>query len=104
VDFHVRDAKGNHAFFGKPTLPSGGSLYADVRRGYGPECFTIRGPKAERSASYQLAAHYYDRGPMGYGMGTVQVIEHDGAGAVKIEHRPFVVMNDGALLDLGAVR
>lgn len=104
VDFHVRDAKDNHAFFAKPALPDGGRLYADVRSGYGPECFTVRGPKAERSASYRLAAHYYSRGPMGYGMGTVQVIEHDGAGAVKIEHRPFVVMNDGALLDLGTVR
>jgi hypothetical protein len=40
---------------------------------------------------------------MGYGMGTLQVIAHDGAGSLRIEPRPFVVMTDGATVDLGSV-
>ena len=70
VDFHIHDAIGGHAFYGKPHLPSGGDLYADVTQGYGPECFTIRGD-ALKAAPYRLEAHYYSRGPMGYGMGKV---------------------------------
>ena len=70
VDLHVYDAKGHHAFYRNKALPSGGNLYADVTTGFGPECFTIEGtPKA---GPYKLQAHYYRRGPMGYGMGTLQ--------------------------------
>ncbi len=102
VDFHVTDAKGNRASYAAPTLPGGGVLYGDVREGYGPECFTVPGPPSERSASYALAIHYYARGPMGFGMGAVQIVEHDGTGRITVEDRPFVVMNDRAFVDLGA--
>jgi hypothetical protein len=40
---------------------------------------------------------------MGYGMGTVQVIEHDGDGGISVEPRPFVVMADDAMVDVGLV-
>jgi hypothetical protein len=40
---------------------------------------------------------------MGYGMGILQVVEHDGAGRVRVDPRPFVVMTDGAEVDLGSV-
>jgi len=40
---------------------------------------------------------------MGYGMGTVQVIAHDGEGGLTVEPRPFVVMADQAMVDLGWV-
>jgi len=103
VDFHIHDAQGGHAFYGSRHLPSGGDLYADVTTGYGPECFTIRLPK-ERRSSYRLEAHYYSRGPMGYGMGKLEVIDHDGKGNLVFEERPFVVMVDRAFVDLGAVR
>jgi hypothetical protein len=99
VDFHIHDGKGGHAFYSKPRLPSGGELYADVTTGYGPECFTIRGQA--RALPYRLPAHYYRRGPMGYGMGKLQVIEHDGRGGLRFEERPFIVMSDGAFLELG---
>jgi tetratricopeptide (TPR) repeat protein len=101
VDLHVWDHKGGHAFYSQKTLPSGGELYADVTTGYGPECFTVRTPDAREAAPYRLAAHYYNRGPMGYGMGTLQVIRHDGAGGLSVEPRPFVVMTDRAMVDLG---
>ena len=103
VDFHIHDARGGHAFYSAPHLPSGGDLYADVTTGYGPECFTIRGPAAGRAAPYQLQAHYYSRGPMGYGMGKLQIIDHDGHGNLRFEERPFVIMQDGAFVDLGGV-
>ena len=40
---------------------------------------------------------------MGYGMGKLQVIEHDGQGGLRFEERPFVVMEDGAYVELGVV-
>jgi hypothetical protein len=103
VDFHIHDARGGHAFFSAPHLPSGGDLYADVTTGYGPECLTIRGPAAGRAAPYHLQAHYYSLGPMGYGMGKLQIIDHDGNGNLRFDERPFVIMQDGAFVDLGQV-
>jgi tetratricopeptide (TPR) repeat protein len=103
VDLHVYDRRGGHAFYGAKTLSSGGELYADVTTGYGPECFTVPAPSTRDAAPYRLAVNYYSRGPMGYGMGTVQVVRHDGAGRLTVEPRPFVVMNDQAMVDLGMV-
>ncbi len=102
VDLHIHDRRGGHAYFSQPELPSGGRLIADVTTGYGPECFAIEraGPPA---APYRLEAHYYRRGPMGYGMGPLQVVRHDGAGRFTVEPRPFVVMADDATVDFGTV-
>jgi tetratricopeptide (TPR) repeat protein len=103
VDFHIYDDKGGHAFFSQKHLPSGGDLYADVTTGYGPECFTIRGPKSQRAKKYTLQANYYSRGPMGYGMGKIEILEHDGRGGLTFEERPYVVMIDHGFVDLGTV-
>ncbi len=103
VDFHIIDAKGGHAFYSAPHLNSGGDLYADVTTGYGPECFTIRNPPSARVYPYKLMAHYYSRGPMGYGMGKLEIIDHDGKGTLKIIERPYIVMVDRAFVDLGTV-
>jgi tetratricopeptide (TPR) repeat protein len=100
VDLHVFDRRGGHAYYQAKELASGGSLYADVTTGYGPECFAVEKPGG---APYRLKVHYYSRGPMGYGMGTVQVVAHDGRGGLRLEPRPFVVMVDQAMVDLGAV-
>jgi tetratricopeptide (TPR) repeat protein len=104
VDFHIRDASGGHAFYSTPSLPGGGGdLYADVTTGYGPECFTVRKPPGARSPSYTLQAHYFSRGPMGYGMGKLEIIDHDGKGNLRFDERPFIVMTDRAFVDLGKV-
>jgi len=104
VDFHIYDDRGGHAYYGRKQLPNaGGELYEDVTTGYGPECFTIRKPKSQR-ANYTLQANYYSRGPMGYGMGKLQVIDHDGKGGLKVEERPFVVMVDRGFVDMGSVK
>jgi tetratricopeptide (TPR) repeat protein len=102
VDLHVYDRRDGHAYYNERALPSGGELYDDVTTGYGPECFTIPGGGGS-GAPYRLRAHYYSRGPMGYGMGILQVVEHDGRGGLRVDPRPFVVMTDGATVDLGTV-
>ena len=69
--------------------------------GYGPECFTIESePKA---FPYELEIHYYSRGPMGFGMGQLEILKHDGQGGLRFEERPYLVMNDGTYVDLGRV-
>ena len=99
VDLHVSDNANGHAFYASRQLPSGGSLVADVTNGYGPEMFTIEGTPA--AYPYTLSAHYFGQGPMGYGMGTLQVVEHDGKGGLRVDERPFVIMNTGARVQLG---
>jgi tetratricopeptide (TPR) repeat protein len=101
VDFHIYDGQGGHAFYMRPRLGSGGALYADVTTGYGPECFTI--PGRARAYPYVLQAHYYARGPMGYGMGKLQVVEHDGGGSLRFAEHPFMIMKDKAFVELGRV-
>ena len=101
VDFHIYDGRGGHAYYSNRSLPSGGELYADVTTGYGPECFTV--PTQASAFPYVLQGHYYSRGPMGYGMGKLEVIEHDGLGHLRFKEHPFVIMKDGAFVDLGTL-
>ncbi len=98
VDLHVSDARGNHAFYSAPKLATGGELYADVTTGYGPECFTI--PGKPTAGPYKVSAHYYAQGPMGYGMGLLEVVRFDGK-ALAFEHKPFVITTNRATLELG---
>ena len=100
VDLHVRDGNGGHAFYKGSALKSGGRLLDDLTDGYGPEMFVVEDPQA---FPYKLSAHYYNKGAMGLGMGTVQVIRHDGAGGITVEDRPFVIQNDNAMVELGTV-
>jgi hypothetical protein len=102
VDLHVFDDEGGHAWYSSPNLPSGGRLLADVTTGFGPEMFSVRGSVATKH-SYRLAAHFYARGPMGFGMGRLQIVDHDGKGHLTVDERPFVVMNDHGLVTLGTV-
>jgi hypothetical protein len=101
VDFHIQDGRGGHAYYASPHLRSGGDLYADITTGYGPECFAIQGtPKA---GPYRLSINYYSQGPMGYGMGLLEVQRYDGNGKLSFEDRPYVIMNDQAYVDLGKI-
>ena len=101
VDFHIQDSHGGHAYYANPQLRSGGQLYADITTGYGPECFAIQGtPKA---GPYRLSINYYSQGPMGYGMGLLEVQRFDGKGKLSFEDRPYVIMNDHAYVDLGKI-
>jgi tetratricopeptide (TPR) repeat protein len=101
VDFHIRDARGGHAYYQAMQLPSGGQLYRDVTTGYGPECFTI--PGTPKAGPYRLSINYYSQGPMGYGMGLLEVLVHDGKGGLTFDERPYVVMQPGAFVELGSI-
>ncbi|MBL0215520.1 MAG: AgmX/PglI C-terminal domain-containing protein [Myxococcales bacterium] len=100
VDFHIKDAKGGHAWYSNMHLPSGGDLYADVTTGYGPECFAIPGTPA--AGPYELSINYFSQGPMGYGMGLLQVLRFDGTG-FTFDDRPYVIMVNQAFVELGSV-
>ncbi|MBK9758135.1 MAG: hypothetical protein IPO88_32390 [Nannocystis sp.] len=63
----------------------------------------LRHPRHPNACPYRLSAHYYSRGPMGYGMGKLQVMQHDGKGELRFDERPFVIMQDGAFVQLGSV-
>jgi hypothetical protein len=101
VDFHIRDAQGGHAWYSQKQLPSGGELYADVTTGYGPECFAI--PGTPKAGPYELSINYYSQGPMGYGMGLLQIERFDGKN-LTFEDRPYVIMVNQAFVDLGTVK
>jgi tetratricopeptide (TPR) repeat protein len=104
VDFHVFDQIGTLAYFGAPVLPDrGGELYADVTDGYGPECFAIDAPRKRGDRRYSLFAHYFRRGPMGAGLGKLEIVEHDGKGELSFDTRPYVVTRDGSRVPLGDV-
>jgi len=100
VDFHIYDNQQHHAFYSQKDLPSGGKLYADITTGYGPECFTISDAKA---FPYKVQAHYYNMGPMGYGMGVLHVLKYNPKTLFNSEFRPFVVMKNHAFVELGLV-
>src|SRR5262249_54061715 len=101
LDLHVYDAKGGWAYYRNRVLESGGELYADVTTGYGPECFALVNDAG--AFPYRLQVNYFNRGPTGYGMGKLQIIEHDGAGKIQFDDRPFVLLRDRGTLDLGVV-
>ena len=99
VDFHIIDNTTERAWYAHKTLATGGELFADVTTGYGPECFSIPGKPA--AFPYTFQAQYFSRGPMGYGMGKLQIVQHDGQGGLKFDDRPFVMMKDRAYVELG---
>ncbi|HKU39858.1 MAG TPA: hypothetical protein VJR89_16980, partial [Polyangiales bacterium] len=101
VDFHIYDGRGGHAYYMQRRLGSGGQLYADITSGYGPECFAI--PSRAAAYPYVLQAHYFARGPMGYGMGKLEVIDHDGKGGLTFAEHPFLIMKDKAFVELARV-
>lgn len=74
------------------------NYYRIDSKGYGPECVAVTG-----SPNYHLAVREVWRSKADYVLGNVAIIRYDGAGGLGIEHRPFVVMNEFATVDLGKV-
>ncbi len=98
VDLHVRDAMGGHSWYKHKELDSGGALYADITTGFGPECFELVGTPA--AGPYTVGVHYYAQGPMGYGMGLLQIERFDGK-AFTFDDRPYIIMKNQAYVSLG---
>ncbi|MCO4763679.1 MAG: hypothetical protein KC502_19360, partial [Myxococcales bacterium] len=95
VDLHVFSRSKSHAYFSRK-VGAGGRLTADVTNGYGPELFESRDASKRR-----VLVHYYRRGPMGYGVGRVLRLHHNGKGGLRFDDRTFVAMKDHAWVDLG---
>lgn len=101
ADLHIRDGAGQHAFHGSSRLGSGGSIVEDVTTGFGVELFRYLG--AATAYPYDLQVNYYSRGPLGFGMGRVEIMEHDGSGGLRFELRPFVSNRDRSYIDVGTI-
>jgi len=82
-----------------PIGAGNGRRHADVRTGFGPEAWISRGGK--RPAAVTARVRYFDRGAMGYAMGTVSSIAHDGEGNLSFRDRPFVLMEATGSVELG---
>lgn len=41
---------------------------------------------------------------MGYGMGKLDIVDHDDEGGITLEEQPFAAMIDHAFVDLGTVK
>ena len=78
-----------------------GQRIADVRTGYGPEARVLRGERIP--PMLQTSVRYFDRGSQGHAMGTVHIVAHDGRGHLSIQARPFVLMQQRGVLDLGPI-
>lgn len=76
-----------------------GRRVADVTTGYGPEVRVLRGGHVP--PRLRATVQYYERGAMGHAMGTLQVVAHDGAGRLRVQAQPFVLMQQGGTLALG---
>ena len=98
LDLHV--ARADQPF--SQTAPADAEVGPDVADGFGPEHTDIHGRSREREV--HLWVDYQNRAMMGTGFGQVDILEHDGAGRLSAETRPFVVMNEHATVDLGAYR
>ena len=98
LDLHV--ARAEQPF--SATAPADAEVGPDIADGFGPEHTDIHGRSREREL--HLWVDYQTRAMMGTGFGQVDILEHDGAGRLRAETRPFVVMNEHAQVDLGAYR
>ncbi len=98
LDLHV--ARADQPF--SASAPPDAEVGPDIADGFGPEHTDIHGRSREREL--HLWVDYQSRAMMGTGFGQVDILEHDGAGRLRAETRPFVVMNEHATIDLGAYR
>ena len=57
-----------------------------------------------KAREMHLAGATVLRGPMGFGMGKVQMIQHDGKGNLAFKDFPFVIMKDKAFVQIAQVK
>lgn len=99
LDVSVRRAPAAEA----AAAPLLGVHVASAFDGWGPEAVLVGGEPRDARAASRIGVRFVRRGPGGTPMGVVHVMEHDGRGHVSVQPRPFVLMNEGAEIDLGAL-
>ena len=61
-------------------------------------------PGKPQAGPYQSSLDCDSQGPMGYGMGPLEIQTFDPARGFGFDLRPYVIMNDHAKVDLGSDR
>ncbi|WP_437815429.1 VIT domain-containing protein [Sorangium sp. So ce1078] len=101
VDLDIAEDDGSTPKNGLLKKPARIKRWTHASSGHGPEVIVIEDPPA--GYRYRVQARYQRRGAMGHALGKVQIIGHDGGGALRFDDRPFVLMNEGGGVDLGVV-
>ncbi len=92
LDLVVEDWSGARALRARPSLATGGRLVA-TSSGPGPEAFL---GDARRASPSGLFAGLAKSGAAPFAAGSMEILEHDGAGKLTAGARPFVVQNEAA--------
>ncbi|MFO0617979.1 MAG: AgmX/PglI C-terminal domain-containing protein [Polyangiaceae bacterium] len=96
ASLHVRDASA-----APDHLDELKTTQAHIKGAFGPDELAIRG--SDRHAPYSFVLELGKMaGPMGFSMGKLEVVDHDGSGDVFFEEHPFVVVNGATRIDLGS--
>jgi len=95
VSLRVRDATA------RPDLDQMKSSHTTLKGEYGPDELAVHGA---RHYPYSLSVDFAKAsGPMGFAMGKLEILDHDGRGGLTFEERPFVVTNGVGKVDLGTI-
>jgi len=92
IDVQAFDAKGERS----------GATTSQALDGFGPEALDLA-TDVKRASPLNAVVRLQRKGTGGDVLGVVHVVRHDGKGNVTIDPRPFTLMNEGTVLDLGAL-
>ncbi len=99
MDLHLRDARGNHAYYRRKALPSGGALTEDASGAFPYEAFVL--PAGANAAPYEISVEIHDVGPLGVATGAVDILSFDPVVGLRVEQRPFLVTRARSSVNLG---
>lgn len=99
MDLHLRDTRGNHAYYRREALPSGGTLTEDASGAFPYEAFVL--PAGANAAPYELSVEVHDAGPLGVATGAVDILFFEPGVGLRVEQRPFVVTRAQTRVTLG---
>ncbi len=99
VDLHAYSSRGDHAYAARPVVTGVGQLVTDSIA-FGPELLRLSNPL--RAGDIEIQAQYRRIGPLGFELGSLEVVEHDGRGRLQFATHPYVVMRDQAFVELAS--
>jgi hypothetical protein len=101
VSLHVYEGKGRRDDDGAAVLRWGGQPCPERLQSYGIACFVVLEPP--QTQPYRLRVDHVLRtvsGPSDHGLATLQIVEHDGLGGLRFDHRPLLLMKEQASVEL----